>query len=1045
MLPHPYRMNPAQLVRPHSFRALPALWRRLGLLALCVVATAPVLPAQTGTASITGRVANAATGQYLDRAEVRIDGTQRSVLTDRDGSYTLGGLAPGAYVLEVAYTGLDPERRAVKLAAGEQKQETFNLTAGIYRLEAFTVAAEVEGNAAQTNKQKRADFFLTAVSADTLGEVPEGNIGEFLKYVPGLQVNYVNADASTVSIRGQDPESTLFMIDGQVPAAAGTPPRSSTGSSDASSRAFEFTQASITNIESIEVYKAPPPWMAPSTGGVINAETKNAFAQKGRVFRIVTSFNVNSDMLEFGPVEGPGQRSTWRIKPAGSLSYSEPFLNNTLGVTFTYGESHNINPTHNNAMGYTLLTAGTLAAPATNASPVRVDTFTLVDGPEAKHRRNAALAFDYRLTDRTVVKLNVTYNHFLRQSRQHTFRVRPIAGATGSTVLAGANEREATIQNGQVDVFADYSDALSVNYGYAASLTHRWGRFRFDGAASYGKSDSKTSDLPEFINSVQFNLLPNRGVAYRIQASPDRPAPVALTQLAGPDLYDLASYNQSSVSVQTQPRFQNDRTINLRGDLRASFAEWRFPLEVRTGASMYRIARRKAAGQIVLSFLGPDGIANTGDELLNASAFPDTTHGDSFLYGIRTPPLLDPYKVGLYMRENPRAFQDIQGQNIQRQRVNSQNLTQILSAAYVAGTVKLGPKASVLAGVRAEKTENFARGAVRKNSLGVPVLAAGFTATSPQYFDAIYSQTQRSTSSYVDYFPQVQGTYRFTPDAVLRVSSSRAMSRPGIQTILPNTTVNDTATIPNVTVNNTALNPTYSSNLDAQFEYYTKPSGKITLGWFDKTITNYIINDITTIAPGDDNGFDGQYAGYELRTQANGGTGRFAGVEVGVQQSLKPHLRRLPETLQGWDLFLNYTRQYKGEAPDRTGRIVRPTAPSFYAWNANYGLSYTSPRRTFYAQARTVIYPSAITSRANGTTDLRDTYEARHQRWDVTLRYRLRRNLDVELGGSNIFKDPSRKFIQAGRVTQQRDYGSQYLLSFRLNLDQVKLPFIDRN
>lgn len=1011
----------------------------LRLVALCALAFSSLASLQAQTGAITGTVANSSTRQFLTAAEVRVVGTNTSTLTDRDGTFTLPNVAPGTYNLEVTYSGLDPEQRTVRVGAGQTVREEFNLTSNVYQMQAFTVAAEMEGNAAQTNKQKKADFFVTAVSADTLGEVPEGNIGEFLKYVPGLQVNYVNADASTVSVRGQDPESTLFMIDGMVPPAAGTPPRSSTGSSDASSRAFEFTQASITNIESIEVFKAPPPWMAPATGGVINAETKNAFAQKGRVFRVVTSVNVNTDMMKFGPAEGPGQRSTWRIKPAGSLAYSEAFLDNTLGLTFVYGESHTINPTHNNAMGYTLLTGGTIAAPATEASPVRVDTFTLVDGPEAKHRRNSSVSADYKLGHNTVLKTGISYNRFLRQSRQHTFRLRPINGAGNSVILPGANDRDATVQNGQVDVFADYSDAISQNYNFNAALQQRWGRWRFDGLAAYGKSDSKTVDLPEFINSVQFNLLPNRGVAYRIQGSPDQPAPTALTQLAGPDLYDLASYDQRSLSVQTQPRFQNDRTTNLRADLRGNFSEWRWPVEFRTGASYYKIARRKAAGQIVLSFLGPDGVAGTADDLLNASRFADTTYGDKFLYGIRTPPLLDPYKVGVYMRENPRTFQDIQPQNVQRQAVNTQNLTQLISALYFADTVRFSPRLSLLTGVRVERTENFARGAIRINSLG-----NGLVVNSKEWFQAIYSRTQRVTNQYDDYFPQAQVTYRVSPDAVLRASVSKAMSRPGIQTILPNTTVNDTATIPNVTVNNNALLPTYSRNFDVQFEYYTKPAGKVTLGLFDKKITNYIISDVTIIPPGNDNGFEGQYAGYELRTQDNGGTGRFRGVEVSANQDLRPYLQFAPEMVRGWDVFANYTNTFKGEAPDRSGRIVQPTAPNFYKWNANYGIGYQSPRRTLYAQVRTVIYPRAVQAYANGTTDQRNTYEARHQRWDFTLRYRFSRSYALELTGANIFEDPSRKFIQGNRVTQQRDYGASYVLSFTANLDQLRLPFIGR-
>jgi iron complex outermembrane recepter protein len=1004
--------------------------------AACALAALPLSSfAQTTTGSIVGSVANASTRQFLNNAEVKIAGKNISVLTDRDGTFVIQNLAPGTYQLDVNYTGLDADKKSVTVAAGQSARVDFNLTAGIYKMDAFTVAGEVEGNAAQVNKQKKADFFVTAVSADTLGEVAEGNIGEFLKYVPGLQVNYVNADATTVSVRGQDPESTDFMIDGLLPAAAGSPPRSSTGSSDASSRAFEFTQSSIASIESIEVFKAPPPWMPPSTGGVINAETKNAFAQKGRVLRSVVSFNANTDMLKFGPREGPGQRSTWRLKPAGSITYSEALLNNTLGVTLTYGESHLINPTHNNAMGYTLLTAGTTAAPATESSPVRVDTFTLVDGPEVKHRHNAILGIDYKLTANTVVKASVTYNYFLRQSRQHTFRIRP----SGSTILPGASAVDTTVQNGQVDVFADYSDALSQNYGYRASIQHKIGVWRFDGLASYGKSDSKTTDLPGFINSVQFNLLANRGMTYRIQASPDLPAPTALTEISGPDLYDLASYDQRSLSVQTQPRFQNDRTYTLKADARGNFAAWRFPVELRTGAQYYHLARRKAAGQIVLSFLGPDGIAGTADDLLNASMFADTTYSDRFLYGIRTPPLLDPYKVGTYMAANPLSFQDIQPQNVQRQAVNSQNLTQDITAAYAAATVRFNQRLSLLGGLRMEKTENFARGTIRINSLG-----NGLVVNSKPWFQAIYSQTQRVSSAYRDYFPQAQLTYRFSPDAILRASVSKSMSRPGIQTILPNTTVNDTATIPNVTVNNNALLPTYSRNLDLAFEYYTQAAGKFTVGWFNKKITNYIINDTTVIQPGDDNGFEGQYAGYELRTQDNGGTGRFEGVEVSANQSLQPYLKVLPESLRGWEVFGNYTKNYKGEAPDRTGKIVQPLAPNFYDWNANYGASYTTPRRTFYAQVRSVIYPGAVVTRANGTTDLRDTFEVRHQRWDFTLRYRFNRSYSVELTGSNVFEDPSRKRTVANRVTEQRDYGANYVLSITANLDQLKLPFIDR-
>src|SRR5690606_10485931 len=109
----------------------------------------------------------------------------------------------------------------------------------------------------------------------------------------------------------------------------------------------------------------------------------------------------------------------------------------------------------------------------------------------------------------------------------------------------------------------------------------------------------------------------------------------------------------------------------------------------------------------------------------------------------RRPPLVDPYKFGEFMNANPGAVQDIQGQNIQRHVVNSQTMAQDDTAAYVATTVKVTPKLTLLAGVRAEQTENFVRGALRQNSLGV-----GLPANSKDFFRAVYSQTQRATSEY---------------------------------------------------------------------------------------------------------------------------------------------------------------------------------------------------------------------------------------------------------------------------------------------------------
>ena len=113
-------------------------------------------------------------------------------------------------------------------------------------MDAFVVAGEVEGNAAEINKAKKSDVFINAISADMLGTIPGGNVGEFLKYVPGLLVDYgAFPEAETVSMRGQDADATQFTFDGMPQASAGRVPRAA----DESTTGMNFNDMTIDNIE----------------------------------------------------------------------------------------------------------------------------------------------------------------------------------------------------------------------------------------------------------------------------------------------------------------------------------------------------------------------------------------------------------------------------------------------------------------------------------------------------------------------------------------------------------------------------------------------------------------------------------------------------------------------------------------------------------------------------------------------------------------------------------------------------------------------------
>src|SRR5688500_18844134 len=90
-------LPPSRSMNPCMFSAdkFPRPFRRvLSALLLCVLPSfITAQPAATG--SISGRVQNEATGQYLNNARVTIKGTDLSTFTDETGMFRIGGVPAG--------------------------------------------------------------------------------------------------------------------------------------------------------------------------------------------------------------------------------------------------------------------------------------------------------------------------------------------------------------------------------------------------------------------------------------------------------------------------------------------------------------------------------------------------------------------------------------------------------------------------------------------------------------------------------------------------------------------------------------------------------------------------------------------------------------------------------------------------------------------------------------------------------------------------------------------------------------------------------------
>ena len=63
-------------------------------------------------------------------------------------------------------------------------------------------------------EQKNSIEAKRVLATDTFGSISEGNVEEFFKYLPGVMIDYTEADARSVSLGGLDPKYTSVTIDG---------------------------------------------------------------------------------------------------------------------------------------------------------------------------------------------------------------------------------------------------------------------------------------------------------------------------------------------------------------------------------------------------------------------------------------------------------------------------------------------------------------------------------------------------------------------------------------------------------------------------------------------------------------------------------------------------------------------------------------------------------------------------------------------------------------------------------------------------------------
>eukprot|EP01036_Dinobryon_divergens_P042143 gene42143-55959_t len=117
---------------------------------------------------------------------------------------TGAGVPAGTHEVLVSYIGLDSVRAQVTVSPGQRAVRDFDLTTGVYKLEAFKVSGEREGGAAAITAQRNAPNHTNVVSMDSFGNLPNMSAGELAIRLPGVAAGLDDeGNVTGLIIRGQ--------------------------------------------------------------------------------------------------------------------------------------------------------------------------------------------------------------------------------------------------------------------------------------------------------------------------------------------------------------------------------------------------------------------------------------------------------------------------------------------------------------------------------------------------------------------------------------------------------------------------------------------------------------------------------------------------------------------------------------------------------------------------------------------------------------------------------------------------------------------------
>lgn len=858
-----------------------------------------------------------------------------------------------------------------------------------------------ESLAAALRTQRESDSLVSVVSADGVGRLPDQNIAQAVSRLPGVAIERDQGQARYISLRGAPNYWTTLSFDGiNVVSPEGRDAR------------FDSIPSAIA--AQIIVSKAVTPDMPGETvAGNVNVITRSAFDYSG--FKLAGKAGYG--IAEYGS----------RPQYEASLVISDRFQlgGGELGILVSGSYFDRAQITDNFETDYERVAQDTRPGNQTRfwaheaenklyrltrrnwSSSIRLDW-----KPDADNTISARSLFtiftDDEARDNYRFDLDDRQGDLVPNTADCARTVNPTPTTSGyADVCVGNTPQRGTVygvdirQRATLRAFRQsiFTNTLTGTHNFADGWQFMWlGNF------------TRSKDDRSVVGEASYDSPGTRTLR-----------PTVAYDFSNRNLGNLALFN--TVQLATPTRFQAGAQVTAID----SFAKTPSSLTVLDAVDTTEAYTAKFVLTRETQFLGADAtfkvgfqfdqrtkIANERQILLNTAAQFNTVGlpQDYNQFSLNTP-FLGQIPLGYTFRyfdtNRMRAVNAAARANFAftPRPENNYNVREEVLAGFAMGTLKYD-WGSIVGGVRVENLAN------RGNAVG-SITTAGVTTTAP--LTAQSSQTL--------FFPSLHVNWNIDSTKKLRLSFNSGAARADYDQLRPNVVVNDTNEA--ISGGNPAVKPERAYGVDGYFEWYLKPQGYLSVGFFFKQVEDVLYTERRTFGSDALNINGVNRSGYFFTGITNGGSGRLFGMEATAQLQLDPWTRDLglPDWMGGFGISSNVTLndsqvtkpavtslvngQVITNVPQRRVRLPG-TSDLIYnlgGYYEKYGLSLNVQYqwRSDY-----------LDSIANDLTDAGDTYWAADEEMDVSVRYAITKNFEVYFDVQNLLNQPGRRYSDPGNL-----------------------------